>query len=64
LEVKQAEKIALNDFLRKKRRMRIFKAGATIDIDDNESKIDKLEQDETPHELSISDLSEKSRTIL
>lgn len=44
--------------------MRIFKAGATIDIDDNESKIDKLEQDETPHELSISDLSEKSRTIL
>ena len=58
LELQQAEKIAVSDFNKKKRRMRSFKFGVTIDIDDNESKIDQLEEREAPHELSSSDLSE------
>ena len=64
LELQQAEKIAVSDFNKKKRRMRSFKFGMTIDIDDNESKIDQLEEQAAPHELSSSDLSEQGKTIL
>ena len=64
LEKIQADKIAWNDFNKKKRRMKSLKCGVTIDIDDNESKIDRLEEQATPHELSSSDLSEQAKSIL
>lgn len=44
--------------------MSTFKSGVVIDIDDNESVIDRIEENITPHELSLSDLSEKSKMIL
>jgi hypothetical protein len=64
LEVNQANKLAINEFNRKKRRMKDFKPGVTIDIDDNESVIDQLEEERTPRDLSSDGLSDKGKAVL
>lgn len=64
LEAIQANKLAINEFNRKKRRMKELKPGVTIDIDDNESVIDQLEEERTPRDLSSDGLSEKGKAVL
>jgi|TARA_B110000285_G_C15026913_1_gene564618 hypothetical protein len=44
--------------------MKELKPGVTIDIDDNESVIDQLEEERTPRDLSSDGLSEKGKAVL